>query len=477
MTTNTESAQVQIGLASQSSLSWRHLVPVLALFDALLIASTAIAIGSFYYLIKFETTIGFVSHLNFGLAVGLVFVLVRVLRGDYAFPIYATNFDFNRLGLAWLLTFLTLLSLFFLFKIGDEFSRGTAIGLFVTGPLVLAIQQLLFTRAASLAARSGRLALRRVYLIGGRDDVAEFRWSMEEQLSGLSIVGITAIDEAAGGEALDERLQAAVESARDREPDDVLILLPLSDQHRIDVIVDRFKVLPSSIHLGVAPLVRRYPALRASREGEMASLELVREPLTNIERYVKRAIDIAGATMGLVFLSPVLIGAALAIKLTSRGPVFYRQDRHCYNQSTFRIYKFRSMYDGQDSAVFRQATKDDPRITPVGAYMRKTNIDELPQLINVLLGDMSLVGPRPHPLALDRRFESRISLYARRHNVKPGITGWAQVNGLRGETDTEDKMRARVEHDLHYLDHWSLLLDLRILVMTVFSSKAFSNAC
>ena len=230
MTTNTESAQVQIGLASQSSLSWRHLVPVLALFDALLIASTAIAIGSFYYLIKFETTIGFVSHLNFGLAVGLVFVLVRVLRGDYAFPIYATNFDFNRLGLAWLLTFLTLLSLFFLFKIGDEFSRGTAIGLFVTGPLVLAIQQLLFTRAASLAARSGRLALRRVYLIGGRDDVAEFRWSMEEQLSGLSIVGITAIDEAAGGEALDERLQAAVESAREA----LIEMVAEADEHLME---------------------------------------------------------------------------------------------------------------------------------------------------------------------------------------------------------------------------------------------------
>jgi len=176
-------------------------------------------------------------------------------------------------------------------------------------------------------------------------------------------------------------------------------------------------------------------------------------------------------------LSPVLILAAVAIKLTSEGPVFYRQERHCFNRRRFRIFKFRTMYHKSDSGIFRQATINDARITPVGSVLRRTNIDELPQLLNVLTGDMSIVGPRPHAIAHDQDFEQRIANYARRHNIKPGITGWAQVNGFRGETDTDDKMRARVEHDLTYVDHWSFLLDVKIIFLTIFSRAAYRNAC
>ncbi|MGL5734957.1 MAG: exopolysaccharide biosynthesis polyprenyl glycosylphosphotransferase, partial [Beijerinckiaceae bacterium] len=180
--------------------------------------------------------------------------------------------------------------------------------------------------------------------------------------------------------------------------------------------------------------------------------------------------------IGVLLLIPVALIVAIAIKLDSAGPVFFLQRRYGFNQKPFRIIKFRTMSAMDDGEHVSQARKNDSRITRVGAILRRFNIDELPQLLNVLRGDMSLVGPRPHALAHDHHFMRRIALYARRHNVKPGITGWAQVNGFRGETETDDKMIGRIEHDLYYIDNWSVFLDLTILMLTVFSPKAYRNA-
>ena len=268
----------------------------------------------------------------------------------------------------------------------------------------------------------------------------------------------------------------AVDRARNCAPDTILVVLPLGEHARIQTVVDSFKVVPASIQLGADLLLERYPALRTLRMGDTASLELVREPLTPVEQLAKRIFDLAVAGTALVLLSPLFLAVAILIKWTSSGSVFYRQERHCYNRDRFRIYKFRTMYDQGTEPAFRQATRNDPRITPIGGWLRRTNIDELPQLLNVLFGDMSIVGPRPHAIAHDEDFEQRITHYSRRHNIKPGITGWAQVNGYRGETDTDDKMRARIEHDLTYLDHWSLLFDIKIIALTVLSSKAYRNA-
>jgi exopolysaccharide biosynthesis polyprenyl glycosylphosphotransferase len=208
----------------------------------------------------------------------------------------------------------------------------------------------------------------------------------------------------------------------------------------------------------------------------MASLQLTRLPLSRMEMLEKRAFDLLFASIALLLLTPVLAIVALLIKLDSPGPVFFLQHRFGFNQKPFRIIKFRTMRTLDDGPVINQAKKDDPRITRVGAWLRRWNIDELPQLFNVIKGDMSLVGPRPHALSHDREFEQRISVYARRHNVKPGITGWAQIHGLRGETDTDDKMRSRVDHDLHYIDNWSLGLDLQIMIRTVLSPRSYHNA-
>jgi exopolysaccharide biosynthesis polyprenyl glycosylphosphotransferase len=234
--------------------------------------------------------------------------------------------------------------------------------------------------------------------------------------------------------------------------------------------------LPAEIHLGAEHILDRFEHVQLSRFGSMASLQLTRMPLSRLELIEKRAFDLLFASIALLLLTPVLVVAAILLKLDSAGPVFFLQHRYGFNQKPFRIFKFRTMGSLDDGPVVQQAKKDDPRVTRVGAWLRRWNLDELPQLFNVIKGDMSLVGPRPHALSHDREYEQRIARYARRHNVKPGITGWAQIHGFRGETDTDEKMRKRVEHDLYYIDNWSLPLDLQIMIRTVFSPASYRNA-
>jgi exopolysaccharide biosynthesis polyprenyl glycosylphosphotransferase len=199
-------------------------------------------------------------------------------------------------------------------------------------------------------------------------------------------------------------------------------------------------------------------------------------PLSAFDRFAKRAFDICIAGLALLVFSPLLLAVSFAVRLDSRGPVFFRQTRHGYNNEVIKVLKFRSMTTIEDGCHFKQAVKNDPRVTRVGRILRRTNIDELPQLVNVLLGEMSIVGPRPHPIALNEAFAEQISPLSRRHKVKPGITGWAQVHGHRGETDTIEKMGRRIECDLYYIDNWSFLLDIKIIVMTLFSRRAYINA-
>jgi len=182
---------------------------------------------------------------------------------------------------------------------------------------------------------------------------------------------------------------------------------------------------------------------------------------------VKRCFDIAFATAALPTLLPLMMVTALLIKLDSRGPILFKQRRDGFNGGTFHIYKFRTMHVLEDGPVARQAMRNDPRVTRLGRWLRRSSIDELPQLFNVLSGEMSLVGPRPHPISLNREYEKLIANYAFRHHIKPGLTGWAQVHGYRGETRQIAQMEQRVKYDLWYINHWSFLLDLRILLRTL----------
>ena len=210
----------------------------------------------------------------------------------------------------------------------------------------------------------------------------------------------------------------------------------------------------------------------------MTALDLRVSPMSEPANLLLKAIeDRVLALAILLLISPVMLLLALGVKLTSKGPVFYRQQRHGWNGEAFEMLKFRSMvvHAEQDGQV-TQATVGDARITPFGAFLRRTSLDELPQFFNVLKGDMSIVGPRPHAIAHNDYYSEQIDGYMLRHKMKPGITGWAQVNGWRGETDTLDKMQKRVEFDLWYIEHWSLWLDIKIIIMTLFKGFVHSNA-
>jgi exopolysaccharide biosynthesis polyprenyl glycosylphosphotransferase len=199
-------------------------------------------------------------------------------------------------------------------------------------------------------------------------------------------------------------------------------------------------------------------------------------PFRGVRRWVKRLEDLVLGTIFLVLCAPVMLAIAVAIKLTSPGPVLFRQRRHGEDGIEFGVLKFRSMKVMENGTTVVQAQRRDPRITRVGAFLRRPSLDELPQFLNVVAGNMSIVGPRPHAVAHNELYRTKILEYMRRHKVKPGITGWAQVNGLRGETDTLEKMVARVEHDLEYIRRWSLWLDVKIVFLTVFGRKVRQNA-
>jgi exopolysaccharide biosynthesis polyprenyl glycosylphosphotransferase len=205
-------------------------------------------------------------------------------------------------------------------------------------------------------------------------------------------------------------------------------------------------------------------------------LEVQRGPLTRLEQFSKRCVDIAGAAIGLMVLSPLMVMSAVGIKLDSAGPVLFRQRRNGFNTQPFVILKFRTMTVMEDGSEVRQAKRHDARVTPIGRILRKTSIDELPQLFNVLRGDMSLVGPRPHALAHDNHYGDLLSDYAFRHHVKPGITGWAQIKGYRGETSRVEQMKGRVDCDLWYINNWSLTVDLKIIAMTCVELMRRRNA-
>ncbi|HJY18159.1 MAG TPA: exopolysaccharide biosynthesis polyprenyl glycosylphosphotransferase, partial [Xanthobacteraceae bacterium] len=244
----------------------------------------------------------------------------------------------------------------------------------------------------------------------------------------------------------------------------------------IDRCAKTFLALPVEIHLGPEQILHKFDEVELAKVGPLASLQLTRMPLSRAEVVQKRVFDLVFASLALIALTPLLVAVAILIKLDSPGPIFFVQRRYGFNQQPFRIIKFRTMGVSEDGAIVTQTTRDDPRLTRIGRWLRRWNVDEIPQLFNVLTGDMSLVGPRPHALSHDHDYERRISLYARRHNVKPGITGWAQINGYRGEIDSDDKIRKRVEYDLFYIDNWSLWLDLKIIARTLLSPEAYRNA-
>lgn len=288
----------------------------------------------------------------------------------------------------------------------------------------------------------------------------------------VNLVGVFDPDRAVagslGGLPVLGGLEDALRYARQRRIDDVIVAMPWHDDRRVMDIIEALKELPVNVHLST-DLVGFELAFRPVMGdiSELPLFEVVQRPISGWSSALKTVEDYVLAGIGLAMISPLLLLLAVLIKLDSPGPVFFKQKRLGFNNEVFEIFKFRSMYHREvPEQVVRQASRSDPRITRVGRIIRATSLDELPQLLNVLNGTMSLVGPRPHALSHNEEYGRRIRGYFARHRVKPGITGWAQVNGLRGETETLDKMEARIRYDVYYTENWSLFFDLKILIMT-----------
>jgi polysaccharide biosynthesis protein PslA len=262
--------------------------------------------------------------------------------------------------------------------------------------------------------------------------------------------------------------------------DQIVVALPWTDERRIADVMTRLSALPVDIRL--APDLVGFSLAHCDYGdiGGLPVLNIFEKPLSEEKLMLKRIEDVAVAAALLVVFSPIMLVVAVLIKLGSPGPVFFRQTRFGFNNRPISVWKFRTMYiEDCTDVIETQALRDDPRVTPIGRWLRKTSVDEMPQLINVLQGTMSVVGPRPHAegtRAGSVLFEEAVSEYAARHRVKPGLTGWAQVNGWRGETDTLEKIQRRVDHDLYYIEHWSLLFDIKIVLMTIFTVMRGRNA-
>jgi Undecaprenyl-phosphate glucose phosphotransferase len=413
-----------------------------------------------------------------------IFVILNVIRGEYSLPnFFAFKPQLRRTIKLWNVTFICLLAIGFLAQTTVVYSRGWIVVFYASTACVLLALRCLFVQATIRGSQAGLISAQRIYLVGTGKHVGDFIARYQPQRLGVNVVGchfLTPVEPEAPGQVLREvfagDIDAAINGARSVEPDAIYLVMPWSATDAISRCAESFLTLPVEIHLGPEQVLDRFENIQLSKFGPLASLQLTRMPLSRLERFEKRAFDLVVAGVALLLLTPVLVLVAIMIKLDSAGPVLFLQHRYGFNQKPFRIIKFRTMRTLDDGPFILQAKRDDPRVTKLGSWLRRWNIDEIPQLFNVLKGDMSLVGPRPHALSHNREYEQRISLYARRHNVKPGITGWAQINGFRGETDSDRKMQGRVEYDLYYIDNWSLWLDLQILIRTLISPSSYRNA-
>jgi Undecaprenyl-phosphate glucose phosphotransferase len=395
--------------------------------------------------------------------------------------------QYFRLATAWSVVFLLVIGATFFAKVGDQFSRVWLGTYYVVGLIALVA----FRRALFMLVRrwtqEGRLDRRTVVVGADERGEALIKALANQRDSDVRVIGL--FDDR--GDARSPTLIAGqqklgtvddlVEFARRTRIDLVIFSLPISAESRILQMLKKLWVLPVDIRLAAHSNKLRFRPRAYSYLGKVPVLDVIDKPITDWDVVTKWLFDhIVGGIM-LLFAAPVMALIAIAIKLDSKGPVFFKQKRYGFNNELIDVYKFRTMYVDQcDATASKLVTKDDPRVTRVGAFLRKTSLDELPQLINVVIkGNLSLVGPRPHAVhakAENRLYDEAVDGYFARHRVKPGITGWAQVNGWRGETDTQEKIQQRVEHDLYYIENWSVPFDLYILAKTPLALAKTENA-
>jgi Undecaprenyl-phosphate glucose phosphotransferase len=383
----------------------------------------------------------------------------------------------TRMVSSWAFVFLLFIGASFLVKLGSEISRLWLTTFFFVGLAALVTERLVLRSLVRDWARHGRLD-RRTIVVGADETGEKLVEALKEQEdSDIHILGVfddrndnRAMDTCGGSPKLG-KVDDIVEFARRTRVDLVLFALPISAETRILEMLKKLWVLPVDIRLSAHTNKLRFRPRSYSYLGEVPTLDVFEAPITDWDLVMKWLFDHVVGFLILLAALPVMGLVALAIKLDSPGPVLFRQKRFGFNNERIDVFKFRSLYHHQaDPTASKVVTKDDPRVTRVGRFIRKSSLDELPQLFNVVFkSNLSLVGPRPHAVQgklQSRLFDEAVDGYFARHRVKPGITGWAQINGWRGEVDTDEKIQKRVEFDLHYIENWSVLFDLFILLKT-----------
>jgi Undecaprenyl-phosphate glucose phosphotransferase len=444
------------------------------------VASAAFIASFFYHTIGTLSLFPVTEYLFAALFIATLVSLVSVAFQHFAAiqlrPLHVLLWSgIGAVGLA----FSLLLSTIFLLKIAEDYSRGTFVFQVVCVGVAISVVRAISYSWLRSSIASGRIEARHVVLIGDQERCAKFSDRLKESAiqSVASFRFPWDLDTTTkSDDALDQRLRKLIEACRTIRPDDVIVLAAQEELPKAMGLTSSLKELPTGLHIVPVDALDLLAGSRIAEFGTLSTIQVCRPPLSTFDLAVKRSFDVFAAAVGLIVFSPLFLVVSIAIKLDSRGPVFFRQMRHGFNDEPIQVLKFRTITTSEDGDQFTQAVKDDPRVTLFGRILRRTNIDELPQLINVLQGSMSIVGPRPHATAHNRLFRGKIEPFSRRHVVKPGITGWAQVNGLRGETDTLEKMQQRVELDLHYIDNWSFLLDMKIILLTLLSKRAYTNA-
>lgn len=448
--------------------AWRMIQNGLMVADAAALFVAAVAA----YAIRFETVLMTSRDLMFVGASLLMTLAVLQMHGAYAVSTLKNSSQhINALFLGLLSATAAVLACSFAVGYLKETSRlwlAIAFGLAVA---LVAVNHIV-AGAVVHRQRARGLLRERIALLGVNDRARMILERINNTGGDVEVIGLyddrlRRCPPALGRHCVRGTTEDLLANLRQQPIDRVIVTLPWQADDRIRQLLSKMSQTPVRIDLVPHDLIWGAKVPDMERIAGVPVFTVANSRIDEPMGFVKRCEDVILASLMLLALSPVMLGLALAIRLESPGPALFRQKRYGFNNQVFDIFKFRSMYTGPapDSGS-KQATRDDPRITRIGRFIRRTSLDELPQLLNVIKGDMSLVGPRPHAVPHNELYGRLIDQYFARHNVRPGITGWAQVNGLRGETDTDEKMRQRVEHDLQYIDRWSVLLDIKIILLT-----------
>jgi Undecaprenyl-phosphate glucose phosphotransferase len=460
------------------AIPYRAVAPLAMLFDALIIVAMSVISCTIYHLETVGTTGDLEQFAGFAAIVAVLFLAVGRNNDIYDLS-ELLNFRSQvwNISIIWSSIFLFLTGVAFTMKVGSDFSRGATLSFVISGLVVLIAGRAVWRiyLADGLAVR--RFSGRKVVLIAEQASAAESGLLKSLTRHGLQLSHHFVLP---GGEANNQRrkdvIAQAIASVRGSDVEEIVVGANLDNWKELYGLLAELRVLPLPVNLvPVGPMSDLFK-LSAHTIGDAVTIELQRGPRTLLERFIKRVFDIVVAGTALLMLLPLFIMTVIAIKIDSHGPVIFRQRRCGFNGRQFQILKFRTMYVQEDGDTVIQAKQNDHRITRVGYWLRRTSIDELPQLFNVLQGTMSIVGPRPHAVAHDDQFDKLVGNYAYRHHVNPGLTGWAQVHGYRGELHSVADIEHRVKFDLWYIDNWSLAIDFKIILRTVIEVFRGENA-